>query len=290
MAALEIARVNLLRVVRDRTNLFFVFLLPLIIIVALGAAFGGAGSSRLGVVRTDAGPLGDALVSTLAAGELDVEIRERGSIDELRQGVEDGQLAFGLAIPPGYDEADPLRAGRGGDPGVQAGQPPRGLATGRAGGRGAAVGAGARRPGGSRPRWHPLRRCPRGRPGATGRRGGHRRPCHDAGRGDLHGGRQHVRPGSPEPDRPLHVPDLDDRGQPAHPDAPAGGLAADALHADPGPLDPGRRARRPLLHRHDAGPLHRVRVVARLRRQLGRPGRVPRWSSSSSRSWARGRP
>ena len=42
MAALEIARVNLLRILRDRTNLFFVFLLPLIIIVALGAAFGGA--------------------------------------------------------------------------------------------------------------------------------------------------------------------------------------------------------------------------------------------------------
>ncbi len=110
MAALEIARVNLLRVVRDRTNLFFVFLLPLIIIVALGAAFGGSGTSRLGVVRTDAGPLGDALVNTLAAGELDVEIRERGSIDELRQGVEDGQLAFGLAIPPGYDEA--VRSGQ----------------------------------------------------------------------------------------------------------------------------------------------------------------------------------
>ena len=110
MAALEIARVNLLRVVRDRTNLFFVFLLPLIIIVALGAAFGGSGTSRLGVVRTDAGPLGDVLVSTLAAGELDVEIRERGSIDELRQGVEGGQLAFGLAIPPGYDEA--IRSGQ----------------------------------------------------------------------------------------------------------------------------------------------------------------------------------
>ena len=39
-----------------------------------------------------------------------MEIRERGSIDELRQGVEDGQLAFGLAIPPGYDEA--IRSGQ----------------------------------------------------------------------------------------------------------------------------------------------------------------------------------
>jgi ABC-2 type transport system permease protein len=39
-----------------------------------------------------------------------VEIRERASTDELRQGVESGDLVFGVAIPPGYDEA--LRSGR----------------------------------------------------------------------------------------------------------------------------------------------------------------------------------
>lgn len=110
MAVLEIVRVNLLRVVRDRTNLFFVFLLPLIIIVALGAVFGGAGTSRLGVVRSDAGPLGDELVEAIEAGEVDVEIRERGSLDELRGDVERGGLEFGLLIPPGYDEA--LRSGQ----------------------------------------------------------------------------------------------------------------------------------------------------------------------------------
>jgi ABC-2 type transport system permease protein len=110
MAAFEIARVNLLRVLRDRTNLFFVFLLPLIIIVALGAAFGGSGSVRVGVVRTDAGALGDALVDALAEGDLAIEIRERATLDELRRAVESGELAFGLAIPPGYDDA--LRSGQ----------------------------------------------------------------------------------------------------------------------------------------------------------------------------------
>ena len=109
MAALEIARVNLLRVVRDRTNLFFVFLLPLILIIAMGAAFGGAGTSRLGLVSVDAGLLGDELVNLIEAGEVDVDVRERSTLDELRSGVEDGQLDFGLLIPPGYDEA--LRGG-----------------------------------------------------------------------------------------------------------------------------------------------------------------------------------
>lgn len=108
-AAIAIARVNLLRVFRDRTNLFFVFLLPLILIIALGAAFGGAGVSRLGVVATDAGPLGDELVAILEDGAVEVDVRSRGSLDELQQGVEDGDLEFGLLIPPGYDES--LRAG-----------------------------------------------------------------------------------------------------------------------------------------------------------------------------------
>ena len=110
MAALEIARVNLLRVFRDRTNLFFVFLLPLILIIAMGAAFGGAGTSRLGLVSVDAGLLGDELVNLIEAGEVDVDVRERSTLEELQSGVEDGQFEFGLLIPPGYDEA--LRGGK----------------------------------------------------------------------------------------------------------------------------------------------------------------------------------
>jgi ABC-2 type transport system permease protein len=110
MAALAIARVDLLRVVRDRANLFFVFLLPLIIIVALGTAFGGVERSRLGVVREAAGSLGDELVGLITAGEVAVDIRERSSLAELEDGVASGELQGGLVVPPGYD-AD-LRAGR----------------------------------------------------------------------------------------------------------------------------------------------------------------------------------
>ncbi len=108
-AMLEIARVNLLRTLRQRNDLFFVFLLPLIIIIAMGAAFGGAGVSRLGVVSADAGPLADELVAIVEAGDIDVEVRHRDSVEELQAGVEDGELEFGLVIPPGYDAA--LRAG-----------------------------------------------------------------------------------------------------------------------------------------------------------------------------------
>ncbi len=108
-AVVEIARINLLRVFRERSNFFFYAILPLIIVIALGAMFGGSGVSRLGVVTTDAGELGDELVTILEDGEVEVDIRERGSLEELEEGVEDGRLEFGLLIPPGYDEA--LRSG-----------------------------------------------------------------------------------------------------------------------------------------------------------------------------------
>jgi ABC-2 type transport system permease protein len=110
MAVLEIARVNLLRVVRDRANLFFVFLMPLLIIVAMGVVFGGGGTTRLGIVWADSGPLGDALVETIRSGEFDVDVRERASLEDLRSDVERGELHLGLLIPPGYD--DSLRAGQ----------------------------------------------------------------------------------------------------------------------------------------------------------------------------------
>ena len=52
---LEIGRVNLFRQVRDRGDLFFVFVLPTIIIVALGLQFGGVSRARLGIVSPAGG-------------------------------------------------------------------------------------------------------------------------------------------------------------------------------------------------------------------------------------------
>ena len=103
--AFEIARVNLLRQVRDRGDLFFVFILPTIIIVALGIQFGGTGSARLGVVA----PAGDAQAATLvrALRDADVhfDIREVADEATLRGEVERGNLEAGVVIPDGYGTA-----------------------------------------------------------------------------------------------------------------------------------------------------------------------------------------
>jgi ABC-2 type transport system permease protein len=103
MRAIEIARVNLVRLIRDRTSLFFVFLLPIVLIVVLGVIYGGRVAPRLGIVSTDSGALGADLVAALRSGEVKLEIKEFGTEADLRDAVERGTIELGIVIPPDYD-------------------------------------------------------------------------------------------------------------------------------------------------------------------------------------------
>lgn len=109
MNVLVIARVNVLRLLRDRTSLFFIFVLPIVLIVVLGTAFGGRVAPRMGIVATDAGPLGTELVTAIHNGSVKLELKEPATAEDLRAGVESGTLEIGVIVPPGYDET--LRSG-----------------------------------------------------------------------------------------------------------------------------------------------------------------------------------
>lgn len=102
MKALAIAGVNLRRLFRDRGNIFFVLLFPLLLILVIGTAFGGSFTPRLGVVAPDGEPLADQLVAALEADER-IEVDQFDGEHEMRTAVERGSLAGGLVIPPGYD-------------------------------------------------------------------------------------------------------------------------------------------------------------------------------------------
>ena len=52
MKAFTIAGVNLRRFFRDRSNVFWVFIFPILLILVLGAAFGGSSDPRLGVYQS----------------------------------------------------------------------------------------------------------------------------------------------------------------------------------------------------------------------------------------------
>ena len=109
MNALAIAVVNVRRLLRDRSGLFFVFVLPVILIVVLGTMYGGRVAPRMGIVATGSGPLGTELVDAIRNGGVKLELREPATEDALRAGVEDGRLEIAVIIPAGYDAT--LRGG-----------------------------------------------------------------------------------------------------------------------------------------------------------------------------------
>jgi ABC-2 type transport system permease protein len=101
--AFVIAGSNLRRILRDRSNIFFLFILPMLIILLIGAAFGGE-SVRLGTVSAGSGRLGEQLVEGLDRRP-NLEIGRFESESELRRAVERGRVQAGLIVPAGYDRS-----------------------------------------------------------------------------------------------------------------------------------------------------------------------------------------
>ena len=100
MKALAIAATDLRRLMRWRANVFFLFLLPMLIILLLGAAFGGS-SARIGVVGGSHG-LGQRLVAGVEARRA-VEVRRFASERDLERAVARGRVDAGLVVPADYD-------------------------------------------------------------------------------------------------------------------------------------------------------------------------------------------
>ena len=99
---------NLRRQFRDRTSIFFVIVFPMMLILLLGAAFGGGFTPVMGVVDREIGPLGMELVGILDDTE-DVDVRRYSSEGDLVNAVERGRIEAGLVVPTGFDAA--LRRG-----------------------------------------------------------------------------------------------------------------------------------------------------------------------------------
>jgi ABC-2 type transport system permease protein len=112
--ALLLAGSGLRRLARDRLALFFLVLLPVVIILIVGLAFGDAASPRLpvGVVDQGAGPLGGELRAALEASPA-LDARGYADADAVGRAVRRGVVAAGVVLPAGYDEA--LQAGRQAD-------------------------------------------------------------------------------------------------------------------------------------------------------------------------------
>ena len=110
MKIVSIAWHNLIRMFRERANLFFVLIFPILIIAVLGSQFGDSGEApEMGITRGSdfAERAADRLADTGAAN---VVWFDSGA--ELRDQVSTGSLAVGVVVP---DDAD-VRLEDGGEP------------------------------------------------------------------------------------------------------------------------------------------------------------------------------
>lgn len=105
---LSITGANLRRLFRDRSNIFFVFILPIGIIILIGSLFGSGFEPGFGVV----GPSGPGFASDLARrldSAQDFSVTRYESRDDLLLAVERGTTQAGVVIPDNYDQV--LRSG-----------------------------------------------------------------------------------------------------------------------------------------------------------------------------------
>jgi ABC-2 type transport system permease protein len=102
---LAIGWANTLRLFRQRSNIFFVFVFPLLIVLLLGVMFGGGFDARIGVaVEGEEGPLASSLVGALDALD-DIAVERFASPEAVTDAVQRGRVTAGMVVPAGYDSA-----------------------------------------------------------------------------------------------------------------------------------------------------------------------------------------
>jgi ABC-2 type transport system permease protein len=103
MKPLAIATVNLKRMMRERSNIFFVFIFPIAIVLLVGLQFGGGVKPALGVHRADDGMLSSQIVDAIV-GEERLDVTSYAVADELVGAGERGEVQAGVFRPAEMDD------------------------------------------------------------------------------------------------------------------------------------------------------------------------------------------
>lgn len=104
MKALSIGWVNMKRMIRERSNIFFVFIFPIALVLLIGVQFGSGFVPTIGVHQSDETPLSDQLVVSLEADE-SIEVSLFEETEELVTAVERGTVQAGVLLPDGMEAA-----------------------------------------------------------------------------------------------------------------------------------------------------------------------------------------
>ncbi|HEX2152997.1 MAG TPA: ABC transporter permease [Acidimicrobiia bacterium] len=98
MKVWTIGLTGLKRLLRDRSNIFFVFILPLAIILLVGATFGTTGGGPPVVVSHGGDSMSTSIVERLESAEVTIE--EVSDEEVVADRVERGAASAGIVIPP----------------------------------------------------------------------------------------------------------------------------------------------------------------------------------------------
>lgn len=102
MKVLAIASSNVRRMLRERSNIFFVFIFPIALILLIGAQFGGGVDPRVGLLVPQ-DPLAGAIAVAIEMTD-GIETERFESRNELSAAVERGNAQAGVFLPPDSSE------------------------------------------------------------------------------------------------------------------------------------------------------------------------------------------
>lgn len=103
MKTLTIAANSLRRLFRDRSNIFFVFVLPIVLILVLGLVFGSGFGSRVAVVVPAGDDRAREMLDVIASSTV-FETVESNDEDDARQRLRRNEVDAVIVIPVGYSE------------------------------------------------------------------------------------------------------------------------------------------------------------------------------------------
>ena len=102
--AISIGAVGVKRMLRERSNIFFVFIFPIALVLLIGVQFGGAGQLVVGVSQEDDASLARDIVAAVEE-EPALTVRHFDSPAEVVTATERGSVQAGLLLPAGIDQA-----------------------------------------------------------------------------------------------------------------------------------------------------------------------------------------
>lgn len=98
MTPVAIARTALLRVVRDRTALFFMVALPILVILIIGGTVRGFSTIRVGVVDLGSGRSGADLSAALGRSP-NLRVSNYPTVDSATRAVAQGEISSAVVLP-----------------------------------------------------------------------------------------------------------------------------------------------------------------------------------------------